>query len=207
MMALLLLWAWTSVAAAQAPAVAPALDEQVSKARSALRPIYQDEDADESSYGVDGPVALPNFGRVSAAIYRSGQPNREGLRQVRGLGTRSVLVLRKKVGPEEREEVGRLGMGLAHVPLTGIFSPTYESVDRALAVLTDPALQPLLVHCRFGKDRTGVVVAAYRVVFEDMPIAQAAAEARKFHCCTPLFRPLEGYLKGYLEHRRKTTIP
>ncbi|MBI4423694.1 MAG: tyrosine-protein phosphatase [Elusimicrobia bacterium] len=194
--------AWAPRAQAQAPAGPPALEEQLAKARAALRPVYQDEDADDSSFGLNGLEALPNFGQVSAEVFRSGQPNREGLREIRARGARSVLVLRAKVSPEESGEISRLGMSLAHVPMTGIFSPSFESVDHALAALAAPARQPVLVHCRYGKDRTGVVVAAYRVAIQGRPVAEAAAEARRYRCCAPLFKPLEGYLEAYLEHRR-----
>ena len=34
-----------------------------------------------------------------------------------------------------------------------------ESIAEALAVLTDPAAYPAVMHCSIGKDRTGILVA------------------------------------------------
>jgi protein tyrosine/serine phosphatase len=37
-----------------------------------------------------------------------------------------------------------------------------------LAVVTDPARQPVLVHCEMGVIRTGALVAAYQVLVEGL---------------------------------------
>jgi protein tyrosine/serine phosphatase len=36
----------------------------------------------------------------------------------------------------------------------------------------------VLVHCWHGSDRTGIVVAAYRIVFEGLSVQEAEAELR-----------------------------
>ena len=43
---------------------------------------------------------------------------------------------------------------------------TDEDAIRFLRMVTDPARQPVLVHCRHGADRTGAMVAVYRIVIE-----------------------------------------
>lgn len=203
----LLLLAVLASAGAQPTAEPPLFEAQV---RSVFRDARAakdsgdwtvDEDADEDSFGIEGAVPLPNFGRVSPNLYRSGQPNREGLARLAALGVKTILVIRKKVGAEEKAEAERLGMRIETVPMTGIFSPSFGNLDRALEILTDPKHQPVLVHCRFGKDRTGVTVAAYRTTVEKMPIPEAAAEAASFGCCAPLFLPLKPYLERYRDHR------
>lgn len=40
--------------------------------------------------------------------------------------------------------------------------------------------KPIYVHCRSGQNRTGVMVAAYRVLLEGMPIESAIAEMQKY---------------------------
>jgi protein tyrosine/serine phosphatase len=39
-------------------------------------------------------------------------------------------------------------------------------MHRLLAIVTDPARQPVFVHCRRGSDRTGTAVAVYRICVE-----------------------------------------
>lgn len=49
----------------------------------------------------------------------------------------------------------------------------------ALRLMSDPANQPVLVHCGAGTERTGVVVFLYRTIVEGKPEAEAIAEARR----------------------------
>ncbi len=161
-----------------------------------------DEDADPESFGIDGPELLPNFHQVHAGLYRSGQPSREGLAQLKALGVRTILSVRGRVGPEEKAEAERLGMRFEHVAMNGVVSPGFRAIDRALKIANDPANQPVLVHCRRGKDRTGAVVAAQRVTSKALSVNDAAAEARQYGCCVPLFFPLKPWLGAYRRHAR-----
>jgi protein tyrosine/serine phosphatase len=68
-------------------------------------------------------------------------------------------------------------------------------------VINDPARQPVLVHCEKGADRTGTVVAAYRVVVQGMSVAAAVAEAKSFGYGSPGFEDLTTWLDGYLAAR------
>ncbi len=156
------------------------------------------EDADEDSFGLNGTEALPNFGTISAGVYRSGQFNREGLLKLKELGVKTILSVREKVSDEEAQEAAKLGMAVVHVAMSGLKSPSFDQVDRALKTLADPALRPVLVHCRYGKDRTGVTVASFRTRFQGWAVPAAVAEAKSFGCCIPLFRNLQDWLKDYL---------
>lgn len=55
-----------------------------------------------------------------------------------------------------------------------------EHVALALAIIHE-APKPVLVNCRAGVDRTGIVVAAYRMLVEGMSAKQAIAEMNRFH--------------------------
>ena len=114
---------------------------------------------------------------VAPGVYRSAQPDAVTLRAAREQGLRTVVVLRTKVPAEERSTASELGLDLVHVPMDGSKMPTIEEVDRALAVILEPAKRPVLVHCAHGEERTGAVMAAYRVVVEGWDPADAEAEA------------------------------
>jgi protein tyrosine/serine phosphatase len=53
-------------------------------------------------------------------------------------------------------------------------------VARVLAIIQE-APKPVLVNCRAGVDRTGIIVAAYRVLIGRMSRKQAIAEMERFH--------------------------
>jgi hypothetical protein len=53
-----------------------------------------------------------------------------------------------------------------------------EAIDRLLQVLDDPASYPVLLHCRAGLHRTGVMVAVYRMEYEGWSRRAALEELR-----------------------------
>ena len=187
---------------ARAQFAPPPVAESVNSIVARARALSFDEDSDEESFGIDGPEPLPNFHQVHAGLYRSGQPNREGFARLKALGIKTILVLRRKVGDDERAEAARLGLRLEHVSMNGITSPSFSALDRALKIADDPSLQPVLVHCRYGKDRTGATIAAQRVSSGALNVADAAAQAHRYGCCVPLFIPLKPYLSAYRRHQR-----
>jgi protein tyrosine/serine phosphatase len=163
----------------------------------------------QTSSEIQSPVPLtpPNFRLVSRTeqIYRSARPGRRGLKALQGLGVKTILNLEEFIesGLEGFEARG-LGIADVNVPMSGFGPPSFEQLDRALAVMTDPNLaHPLLVHCRLGEDRTGIVVAAYRVVVEGASAAQAAREAVSIGCCHFLMpqAQVEQFLNSYKAHR------
>lgn len=46
--------------------------------------------------------------------------------------------------------------------------------------MVDPANQPVFVHCRHGQDRTGIVVAAYRMKVDKWSLPDAETEMQAF---------------------------
>ena len=124
-----------------------------------------------------GDSEAPAPREVAPGIFRSAQPDLRGLRAVRERGVRTVVVLRTSIPRDERSAAAELGLELVHIPMDGTKLPSIEEVDRALAVVLDASKRPVLVHCAHGEERTGAVIAAYRVVVEGWDPAAAEAEA------------------------------
>jgi protein tyrosine phosphatase (PTP) superfamily phosphohydrolase (DUF442 family) len=120
---------------------------------------------------------LRNFGRVDDGVLRCAQPTAQGCEGARRLGVRTVLNLRS-----EHDDVSVLagtGLSRVHVPMRQ-WHVDERKVAAALRVLSDPALRPVLVHCQEGRDRTGLVVAAYRVLYQGWTREEAVAEMRAY---------------------------
>ncbi len=128
-----------------------------------------------ASRAADPHGALPR--EVAPGVFRSAQPDPEGLRAAQERGVRTVVVLRTSVPEEEREAAAQLGLELVHVPMDGTHMPSMQEVERALALILDSSKRPVLVHCAHGEERTGAVIAAYRVVANGWDPAAAEAEA------------------------------
>jgi hypothetical protein len=70
-----------------------------------------------------------------------------------------------------------------------------DRVLEALKILTDPAMRPIAVHCQHGADRTGALVALYRMVVQGWSKEDALAEmdGGGFHHSS-WFRNLDRYV-------------
>lgn len=124
------------------------------------------------------PVAVdgsPNLHKVSDVLYRSAQPSATGMRNLEALGVKTVLSLRS-FHSDKREARGTK-LALVRVRFDTWDVDEDELVD-ALRILRDPAKQPVLLHCKHGADRTGMIIALHRIVFEGWTKAEAIDEMR-----------------------------
>ncbi len=122
---------------------------------------------------IDLPGAtLKNFYRVDDRVYRSEQPAKEDFPLLEGLGIREVLNMRRLHSDEEKAAGTNLKLHRMKVN-TGRMS--IEQMVEALRMIRD-AQGPILIHCWHGSDRTGAVIAMYRIVFQDVPKEDAIRE-------------------------------
>lgn len=121
-----------------------------------------------------------NFHKVDDQVYRGAQPTAEGFRSLAKLGIKIVVDLRE-VGDRSRSEekaVTADGMRYVPIPMNGMHAPSGAAVARVLDLLEDRSIGPVFVHCRRGADRTGSVIACYRVEHDHWQNDKALAEAR-----------------------------
>jgi len=114
---------------------------------------------------------------VPGVLYRSGQPREDQLEAwIREYGIRSILDLRHSVPEYERDLADRYGVRLFHLPFSARTGPSEEQWGQMRDILTREENLPVLLHCRSGADRTGIVTARYRVEVEGRPLEEALRE-------------------------------
>lgn len=130
-------------------------------------------------------MPLNNFGIVDSnagvTLYRSAQPDTKGCKDLEVLGVNVVLRLNGDGWPVDREQVV-----MPRVQVIADFIPTF-SVDAGLIqdiVRTiDYHMQQgksVLVHCAHGRDRTGLVIGAYRLLKNGWTLAQVQGEREAY---------------------------
>jgi tyrosine-protein phosphatase SIW14 len=128
------------------------------------------------------PAGVPNFHKVNETVYRGAQPTAEGFRSLAALGVKTVVDLRGSEHSEadEKRLVEAAGMRYVSIPMKGMATPSDEQIASALKELNDPAAGPVFVHCKRGADRTGAVVACYRISHYKWDSGKALNEASGF---------------------------
>lgn len=140
-------------------------------------------------------VADLGIEQVAPGVYAGAAPQTvDDYETLRRLQVRTVIDLRKyspRARHHERCLVERRGMAYRHVPI-GFMATRDNAPDEAFRLLADPSSHPVYIHCTLGRDRTGLVVALFRVrcLGWSPDAAYAAMEQDQFN---PLLRSNDRY--------------
>lgn len=104
-----------------------------------------------------------NLFQVSDILYRSAQPTPDGLKRLKDLGVKTVINLRAFHNDVKAAKAADL---LNEELSINTWHIEDEDVIRVMTILKDPAGAPYLIHCQHGADRTGVMVAMYRIIYQ-----------------------------------------
>ena len=124
---------------------------------------------------------LPRFQQVSERLFRGGQPREGGVSKLRELGIHTVINLRGASDRTRAEEaeVRASGLNYFNVALPNWARPQDSRVARIFEVIDAPESGRVFVHCKDGVDRTGLIVALYRMTHDGWSSNQALAEAER----------------------------
>jgi tyrosine-protein phosphatase SIW14 len=143
---------------------------------------------------------VPNFATVDPkphALYRGGQPSRAGFATLKDMGVKTVIDLRDDAVPWEKDAVTKNGMTYVHIPSNA--NRTSPTTVAAFLTALEAAERPVYVHCKRGRDRTGLEVACYRLVHQqDQWTRQQAIDDLRRHGHQRIFFPgIERYLRTF----------
>jgi protein tyrosine phosphatase (PTP) superfamily phosphohydrolase (DUF442 family) len=132
-------------------------------------------------------VSIKNFGKVNANYYRGAQPTQEEVAQLKKLGVKTVIDLRKDYVPEEQEWVKSAGLQYFNIPLKASRAATEEQTAHFLSLVNNPANWPVYVHCKGGRHRTGALTGVYRITHDNWTADQAFKEMKEYDFNNGLF--------------------
>jgi protein tyrosine/serine phosphatase len=116
---------------------------------------------------------VPNLFKIDDVLYRSAQPSAEGMKSLKEAGVETIVNLRSF--HSDRDEIGSTGLGYEHIYMKA-WHPERKEAVRFLQIVTNPKRQPVLVHCQHGSDRTGTMVAIYRIAVQGWTKEEAIRE-------------------------------
>jgi len=118
-------------------------------------------------------LGLPNLYQVTATLYRGAQPAPQGFAELKKMGIKTVVNLRAH--HTDANACAAAGLDYVAIPCdTWAVNP--GQIREFLKVAGDPARQPVFIHCQHGADRTGTMIALYRIVAQNWTKEQAIEE-------------------------------
>jgi protein tyrosine/serine phosphatase len=145
-----------------------------------------------------------NRHRISKDVWRSAQPAPHHLRWIARRGVKTVVNLRgeQTFGTRwlEQKTCERHGLKLVDLKLKSRAAPT-RAQFQAIKALLERVEYPVLVHCKSGADRAGLMAVMVRHVRDGVPIAEARDQLslRYGHFRTADTGVLDSVFDRYLE--------
>lgn len=121
-------------------------------------------------------VNIENFGKVNENYYRGAQPKEEDFAELKRLGIKTVIDLRKDSKRLAPEWARGQSLNYVNIPLEAGRPATEEETANFLKLVNDPTNWPVYVHCKGGRHRTGALTAVYRITHDGWTADQAYKE-------------------------------
>jgi len=153
-----------------------------------------------------------NRHRLGDRAWRSAQPAPHHIRALKRRGLRTIINLRgdRLCGAYWLEQAicERKGIKLINFQIRSRAAPTREEV-RAARDLFAQIEYPMLMHCKSGADRVGLMSALYRFFQEGMPLEEARKELalRYGHFRQADTGILDRFFEKYLEDNKRQPMP
>jgi protein tyrosine/serine phosphatase len=146
---------------------------------------------------------------VTPVLLRGSQPDTGGVAWLKRRGVKTVVNLRRVHGDREQARVEAAGMRYVHIPLAASEPPEPGQITAFLRLLRDPSAGPVFVHCAQGVDRTGTMLAIYRMEVERWSNSRAYDEMMSFgahRVWRDLRRFVRRYQRGQPGHVLRTNL-
>ena len=117
-----------------------------------------------------------NLYQVDHHLYRSQQPTLSDVALLQRLQIGTIINLRHSQTDQDLSGIAPLT--LIHVPMQTWAISSAEIAQALLQINRNRPQSGVLVHCQHGADRTGVVIAMYRIIYQHWTINAARDEMK-----------------------------
>jgi tyrosine-protein phosphatase SIW14 len=142
---------------------------------------------------------VPNAGSVTGNLFRGAQPKDSAYADLQKLGMNIIVDLRGESGEvsSEKKAVEEMGMKFVNLPWSGAGLPSRDELLTFFTLLRDNPDKKVFLHCQYGADRTGVMIALYRIAVDHWTSEQAIKEMKDFHYHSFMLPHLAKYVKAF----------
>jgi len=133
-----------------------------------------------------------NLHQVDAKLYRSALPTTGAVDQLKALGIVSVVNFYQK---SDASWIGSADLQEIHLPMRTRWFDDEDALDALRSLRAAQEKGPVLIHCKHGQNRTGLVAALYRMVYQGWSKEEALAEMRSFGGSKERMKHAENYLQ------------
>jgi len=147
-------------------------------------------------------MPLSNFGRVAKNLYRGAQPDSHAWDTLRALGVTGAF----KLNDEREYPVGREAKEAGPTVQINSFAVGQWSPNEQMVVSAAGNIESWLntgvavyVHCSHGRDRTGLVIGAWMLLYRGATFEQVQAE-RALYGVTGIVALADAEITACLQH-------
>lgn len=157
-------------------------------------------------------LAYVNQHRLGEKAWRSAQPAPHNIRAMAGKGVRTIVNLRgqRVCGSYwlERRACERYGIRLVDFQIRSRAAPSKEEL-RQIRELFERIEYPMLMHCKSGADRAGLMSVLYRFLVDGIPLEKAKDELswRYGHIRQAETGILDAFFEQYLADNARQPMP
>ena len=131
--------------------------------------------------GLPVQQGILNFGKINDGVYRGAQPDAAGIGNLERLGVKTIINLRMPDEGWKAEEAEARAHGILYtnLPMDALGRPADEQVRKVLSLI-ETLQGPVFIHCQHGCDRTGTIIACYRIKHDNWSGDTALKEAARY---------------------------
>jgi tyrosine-protein phosphatase SIW14 len=108
---------------------------------------------------------LPRLSQIDEGLFRGGLPTEKGMKKLKELGIKTIVNIESNQRriEQERAWAKKFKIDFISIPMDWQTTPSDEMVNEVLTHMLNLKKHPVYLHCRHGKDRTGLLAGLYRV--------------------------------------------
>ncbi|KAB8040245.1 dual specificity protein phosphatase family protein [Janthinobacterium aquaticum] len=161
-----------------------------------IEPVRAQADA-PSGRNAEWATPLPhvsNLHQVTPSLYRSAMLDADDVAQLQKLGVKTVISLRSFHADTKVLEGS--GIRAVRIPINTWAIRDSHVIEAMRTIRAAEQQGPVLLHCLHGADRTGMMTAMYRMLYQDWPREKALDELKNggygYHA---IWKNIERYLQ------------